>query len=127
MAARISRLALREPAVVDRDAIELLKRNLGAGQGLAVIERAAFDLSERLGQLEAALYAGELERVARIARFVTRAAGELGLVRMATVAGDLVRVIEAQDFVATAAVCRRLLRVGEASLYHAVDLASENA
>lgn len=119
----IERLKISEPAGIEPDAIDLLKSNLGLTPGRDVVERAAFEISDRLTQLDAALIDGQLDTVARISRSLVRLSDHIGMHKFSNVSNDLARCVEAHDFVAIASVSRRLQRLGETSLFAVVDMA----
>ena len=123
MRQNIRSLRLSEQAFVQREAIDILKTSLGAGPSRDVIERAAFEVSDRLVTLEEALLAGDLDAVAQMAARLSSIADNIGMAQFAMVARDLQACVAAQDYNAIAAVSRRLQRVGEASVFTVVDMA----
>lgn len=122
MRQNIRSLRLSEQAFVQREAIDILKASLGDGASRDVIERAAFEVSDRLVTLEEALIAGDLGAVTRMAARLSSIADNIGMEQFAAVARDLKACVQAQDYNAIAAVSRRLQRVGEASVFTVVDM-----
>lgn len=120
---KIRSLRLSEKAFVRSEAIDVLKSSLGAEPSRDIIERAAFEVSDRMVSLEEALIHGDLEEVARLACRLASIADNIGMAQFSTIARALNGCIEAQDFNAIAAVSRRLQRVGEASVFAVVDMA----
>lgn len=114
-------LNISEPSVVEATAIVNLQSSLGIESSRDVVERAAFEVSDRLSRLEYALMKGDLQGTAKIAAGLVSISQQIGLSRFAQVADDLVGAIKGNDYVAVAAVSNRLLRQGETALFDAIN------
>lgn len=125
MTRRIQKLAITEQAVIHVEALETLRNGLGDVPSVTVIERAAFEVSDRLVSLDDALMAGDLQGVAERARRLAGIADNLGMTKFAMIARDLASCVVANDLVAVASVSRRLMRVGEASVFQVIDVARD--
>lgn len=112
----------KESTIIRTDALDILRGCLGPGPSQNVIERAAFEVSERLGLLEEALLSGDLEEVARMARRLVKIASYIGMELLARVAQDLVGSIRRDDLNAVASISRRLHRVGQESIFAVMDM-----
>jgi len=119
-------LPVSEAPLVHTDAIDTLQASLGVEPGRDVVERAVFAISDRLCRLELALHDDDMETVAKTAAGLVCMSTQIGLLVFAEVASGLAHVIGKQDKVAAAALAWRLLRVGEASLFCAVELADRS-
>ncbi len=108
---------------IQYEAMELLLQNLGPKASRDVIERAVFEISGRMSNLQEALSEGELGHVRTIALRLTAISRQIGLVEFSDVATDLVQCIGRNDITATYAVAARLIRLGESSLFQAVRFA----
>ncbi len=108
---------------IQYEAMELLLQNLGRKASRDVIERAVFEISGRMSNLQEALSEGELGHVRTIALRLTAISRQIGLVEFSDVATDLVQCIGRNDITATYAVAARLIRLGESSLFRAVRFA----
>ncbi len=108
-------------AVVQTEAMESLCTSVGEEESRDIIERAAVELSDRLWLLEKALHDHEMDEVKRISRSLVAISAQIGLSEFSQVADDLVNCIARNDAVAVAAVAARLVRVGERSLFVAVQ------
>ncbi len=108
---------------IQYEAMELLLQNLGPKASRDVIERAVFEISGRMSNLQEALSEGELGHVRTIALRLTAISRQIGLVEFSDVATDLVQCIGLNDITATYAVAARLIRLGESSLFRAVRFA----
>lgn len=103
------------------DALYSLQAALGEDQSKDVIERAVYELSDRLWMLERAMHDNELDEVKRIAKGLIGISAQIGLTEFSLVASDLVDCIQSKDDIAIASVSARLVRVGERSLFMAVQ------
>ena len=108
---------------IQYEAMELLLQNLGPKASRDVIERAVFEISGRMSNLQEALSEGELGHVRTIALRLTAISRQIGLVEFSDVATDLVQCIGRNDITATYAVAARLIRLGESSMFQAVQFA----
>jgi len=119
-------LALSEAPLVHCDAITILQASLGAETSRDVVERAVFEISDRLCRLELALHAGETKTVGKIAGSLICMSTQIGLLVFAEVARGLAEAVYSENTVTAAALAERLLRLGEASLFCAVELADQS-
>ena len=110
-----------EAPTVQTEALYSLQASLGADESRDVIERAVFELSDRLWLLEKALHERELDEVKRVSRSLVAISAQIGLTEFSLVATDLSNCIARRDHTAIRAVAARLVRVGERSLYMAVQ------
>jgi hypothetical protein len=106
---------------VQTEALYSLQASLGPDESRDVIERAVFELSDRLWLLQKALHDSEMDEVQRIARSLVAVAAQMGLTEFSLVASDLASCIKRSDIVSIGAVAARLIRVGEGSLFLAVQ------
>jgi len=102
--------------------IEILLDGLGVEQGLRVFERVLFEISDKLCQLELAVYDGDLETAKRTAKSLRTLSPQVGLECLAHVANDVLEVILSENPDALPAVCHRLICLGEASLFQMAEL-----
>ncbi len=116
-------LALNEAPLVRCDAIRVLQDSLGVETSRDVVERAVFEISDRLCRLELALFDSNHKEVEKLSSSLVGMSTQIGLVVFADVAAGLALSIRAEDFIASAALATRLLRLGETSLFCAVELA----
>lgn len=114
-------IRFNEPANIQIATIQNLQSSLGAETSRDVVERAAFEVSDRLDRLEFALMQGDLKTTAKIASGLILISQQIGLEKFAAIAENLVQAVENQDFVATAAISNRLIRQGENALFDAVS------
>lgn len=123
MTAVILSPAYRSKPRIRFEAMEILLQNLGPKVSRDVIERAVYEISERLCKLQEELLEGEVQHVRTIALRLVAISRQIGLVGFSDVANDLVQCIDARDTVATQAVAARLIRLGESSMFQAVQFA----
>jgi hypothetical protein len=126
MTNNIITLPVSEAPLVQTDAIATLQASLGIETGRDVVERAVFEISDRLCKLELALHDGDMETVGKIAASLVCMSTQIGLQVFAEVASGLANAISHQNNVTAAALAWRLLRVGESSLFCAVELADRS-
>lgn len=105
------------------DAIETLRASLGVESSRDVVERAVFEISDRLCRLELALHTQEMEKVGKISASLVCISTQIGLLVFAEVARALAETACRGSPTTAAALAGRLLRLGEASLFCAVELA----
>jgi len=110
-----------EAPAVQTEALYSLQASLGMNECRNVIERAVFELSDRLWLLQKALHDAEMKEVKRIARSLVAISAQIGLTEFSLVASDLADCIARGDIVSIGAVSARLIRVGERSLFLAVQ------
>ena len=123
MTAEIETLTWRPRPRIRFEALELLHQTLGYKAGNEVIERVVYEVSERMCKLQQALYDGDLDRVAAIAARLDAISRQIGLLDFADVARDLQGCIARSDVTASFAVATRLIRLGESSMFQAVQFA----
>lgn len=105
------------------ETMELLLQNLGPKVSRDVIERAVYEIAGRMSRLQRALFDGELGRVRTSALRLTAISRQIGFAEFSDVATDLVHCIDRRDVTATYAVAARLIRLGESSMFQAVQFA----
>ena len=123
MSSSLHTLRPHEHTRVLPDPVDLLLSELGPHSGRELIERAAFEVSDKLLTLDAALEDGDLDQAEQITDLLGAVSGNIGMVKFAMIARSLRDCIQRGDMVALTAVNRRLQRVGEASIFEVVDLA----
>ena len=123
MTNNIRSLHLTEPVHLYTSAIQTLKTSLGPTNSRDVVERAAYEVSDRLHQIEQALMQADLDQVFKVCSALKKIAAPIGLSQLCAVVGDLQYAIARQDFVAIAAISKRLFRLSETTLYEAIDFA----
>ncbi|MFK5997625.1 MAG: hypothetical protein QM492_05920 [Rhodobacterales bacterium] len=107
---------------LDYPEIENLLGALGVEQGLRVFERVLFEISDKLCELELAVFDGDLETAKRTAKSLHTLSPQVGLACLAHVANDLLEVILFENPDVLAAVCHRLVCLGEACLFQMAEL-----
>lgn len=115
-----------EIPAVQIEALCSLQDSVGLEQSRTIIERAVDELSDRLCALEKAMFDGETLTVGRIASSLIAVSAQIGLSEFSMVASDLSKCVALCDTTSTVAVAARLVRVGERSLFMAVQF-PENA
>lgn len=126
MTSKVFSLPLKEAPTVQGDAIQVLQQSLGKESSRDVVERAVYEISDRLCRLELALYQGELETVAKLAAGLVGMSTQIGLPVFAEVARCLALAIQERNLVDAAALSGRLLRLGESSLFCVVEMAGRS-
>jgi len=126
MTTNVIPLGFSEAPLVHCDAIETLQASLGQEPGRDVVERAVFEISDRLCKLELAFHAGDMEVVGRVSASLVCMSTQIGLLVFADVARGLAIAIGENQPVTAAALAWRLLRLGETSLFCAVELADRS-
>lgn len=121
MNTRIVPLRHVEAPAMQTDALLSLQASLGVDESRDVIERAVFELSDRLWLLEQALHETQMPEVDRLSRSLIAISAQIGLSEFSLVASDLSNCIQRGDKIAIGAVAARLVRVGERSLFLAVQ------
>ncbi len=117
MTQNVSKIQLTEDAQICVKSLTLLRESLGTECSQEVIERAVFEISERLEKIELALVGGEVQVVGKLSKSLIGVAEQIGLMRFSRVAKDVVICVQSQDRIALAAVTQRLLRLGDSSLF----------
>ena len=123
---RIIGLPLNEAPTVHCDAIKILQASLGREPGRDVVERAVYEISDRLCRLELAYHSDDMETVGKISASLVCISTQIGLLVFADVALGLAAAIGAREQVTAAALAARLLRLGESTLFCAVELADRS-
>ena len=127
MGAKLFQCAAHEDVVLDTTRIMVLRRSLGDQRARAVVEEVVFHVSDRMGQLRAALDAREVAEAQALATRLASLSEQVGLATFAQVARALAGCLEAGDTVASAAVAARLGRLAEESLLSVMDYADQSA
>ena len=102
--------------------IQTLFAELGAEQGLRVLERVLFEVSDKLCQLELAVYEGDLRTAKRTANSLRTLCPQVGLVCLVGVANDILDAIACNDRGVLPAICHRMICLGEACLFQLAEL-----
>ncbi|MBE9475921.1 MAG: hypothetical protein IME92_02175 [Proteobacteria bacterium] len=102
--------------------IEILLNAMGIRQGLRVFERAMFEISDKLCQLELAVYDGDVQTARRCAKSLRTLSPQIGLESLAHVAGDMINAIDCNDPAVLPVICHRMVCLGEASLFQLSEL-----
>jgi hypothetical protein len=105
-----------EMIFVDPEHLGGLVRDRGQLLASRMTHTVLEEIAERLTMAEAAWQAGEIQRLAKIARSVVGLAEQVGLATVAHVAGMVAEATTVHDDHALAALVARLVRVGEGSL-----------
>lgn len=108
---------------IQHEALQILKRNLGNDASRDVIERAIYELSDRLCKIEYNLKLENLDKVHKLALGMIAISDQIGMASISLVSSDLVKCIDQGDPTAIAAVAQRLLHLSETSMFEAVDIA----
>ena len=119
---QISQLQLKETVWIHPDSVKVLQKNLGLMGSQDVIERAVFEISERLVNLELALVDLDFLTVRKIAKSLIGVSAQIGLQLFSQICADVVFCADRDDQNALVAVAKRLLRISDASLFAAIDL-----
>lgn len=101
--------------------IQTLLSELGPKQGLQVFERVLYEISDRLCQLELAIYEGDMHSTKRIANSLRTLCPQIGLGCLAGIAIELLDVIARENFNAVHAIGHRMICLGETCLFHLAD------
>jgi hypothetical protein len=105
------------------EALQVLQDNLGRKAAQEVVERAVYELSDRLCRLQQGVFQGDPQRVRGIATRLVAISDQIGLAEFSGVAAALVDCIDRAEATATDAVAARLIRLGESSMFQAVQFA----
>lgn len=116
--AEIIPFQLREPVNVNFDIIHSLFLELGAEYGMRVFERALFEISDRLCRLEVATDQKDLHKLRRMAKSLCFLCPRVGLMQVAQIADSILQAIAQGNLSVLPVLCRRILYLGEASLFH---------
>ncbi len=127
MAAELYRIAAQEEAELDTSRLLVLRQSLGDQRCREVVEEVVFHLTDRLGQLQAALDGENAADAQVLAARLASLSEQVGLADFARVARDLSVCLTAGNETATAAVAARLMRLGEDSLFSVMVYADRPA
>ena len=127
MGAELYHIASHEDAALDTSRILVLRQSLGDARCREVVSEVVFHLTDRLGQLQTALYKGDAAEAQVQASRLASLSEQVGLADFARVARDLGGCLAGGDATAVAAVAARLLRLGEESLFSVVLYADQSA
>ena len=125
MSDRVIRIAAQESALVDTSAVVGLQQSLGTLRCQEMVEDAIYQITERLAKLERAEREQDYETASQIAHVLVELTNRIGLPRMSVVATDLADVLWLGDTIAISAICARLIRLGEDSLFTLVRLGGD--
>ncbi|MCP5088531.1 MAG: hypothetical protein GY952_17215 [Rhodobacteraceae bacterium] len=126
MGANVVPLNPNEEPWIHQDAIRVLQDSLGVDCSRDVVERAVFEISDRLCRLELAFHDGRLDEVGKLAGSLVGMSTQIGLLVFANVAASLCHSVQCENHVTAAAQAARLLRLGESSLFCAVEIADRS-
>lgn len=121
MANNLVNLTMVETPVVRTDTLASLLVKKGPETSSEIIEKAVLELGDRLWRLDTAIKEGEMAKAGRLASSCVAISDQLGLASLAKVAQTLAGCLETGEATAIHAVAARLRRVGEWSLYVAVQ------
>lgn len=107
---------------MDLNSIAALRQELGQNDSQEIVERAAFELSDRLYLLNLAMSEKDHDQVGRMAKSIVAISEQIGLTEFSIAARNLSECILLCDVNAIAAVHARVANVGEMSLVYAVEL-----
>ena len=127
MGAELYRIGAQEEAELDTSRLLVLRQSLGDERCREVVEEVVFHLTDRLGQLQTALDAGNAADAQVLATRLASLSEQVGLADFARVARDLAACLAAGDATATAAVAARLMRLGEDLLFSVMVYADQSA
>ena len=127
MGAELYRIAAHEEAELDTSRLVVLRQSLGDERCREVVEEVVFHLTDRLGQLQAALDDGNAAEAQVLSTRLASLSEQVGLADFARVARDLAACLAAGDPIATAAVAARLMRLGEDSLFSVMIYTDQSA
>jgi hypothetical protein len=127
MGAELYRFAAQEEAELDTSRLLVLRQSLGDQRCREVVEEVVFHLTDRLGQLQAALDSDNATDAQVLAARLASLSEQVGLADFARVARDLAACLTARDLTATSAVAARLMRIGEDSLFSIMIYADQPA
>lgn len=102
--------------------IRILLSELGVEQGVRVFERVLFEISDKLCQLELAVYEQDWQTAKRTTNSLKLLSPQVGLESLATVSGYLTDALAQEDFDNAPAICHRMICLGEASLFQLAEL-----
>lgn len=107
---------------MDMACISKLRHDMGYKASQELVERVAFELSDRLYLLNLALVDNDLRQVERMAKSIIAMSMQIGLSDFSRAAYNLSDCVMSGDGTSIAAVHARLDTVGEMSLAYAIEL-----
>jgi hypothetical protein len=111
-----------ETPVLNYTEIQTLLSELGSKQGLLVFERVLYEISDRLCQLELAIYEEDMQTVKRIANSLRILCPQIGLDCLAAIATEIMDVITCGSLNVVPAIGHRMVCLGEACLFQLAEL-----
>jgi hypothetical protein len=102
--------------------IQTLFSELGTKQGLQVFERVLYEISDRLCQLELAIFEGDMQIAKRISNSLRTLCPQIGLDCLACIATEIIDVISRENFGVVPAIGHRMICLGEACLFQLAEL-----
>ncbi len=111
-----------EVPTLNYDEIHILLSELGTQQGLRVFERVLFEVSDKLCQLEMAVYEKDIHTARRIAGNLKTLCPQVGLDSVCNVAHQFIEAIDVDDLNIAPVICQRMVCLGEASLFQLAEL-----
>ena len=127
MGAELYSIAAQEAAELDTSRLLILRQSLGERRCREIVEEVVVHLTERLGQLEAALELGNIADAQLVSTRLASLSEQVGLADFSRVARDLAACLCRGDAIATAAVAARLRRLGEDSLFSVMVYTDQSA
>ena len=121
MSNKVESLDLAVKPCIQMDALALLCSTMGRSGGQQVIERAAYEISDRLWMIEQAREERDYAQLRRLASSLVAISKQIGLIEVAMVAEHLADCARQEKSVPLDAVAARLQRAGERSLRIAVE------
>ena len=107
---------------INYDEVQLLFSELGIRQGLVVFERVLFDISDKLCQLELAVYENNLASANRIAKSLRVLCPQVGLECLSKVSESFIDAILHQNLDVLPSISNRMITLGETSLFQLASL-----
>ena len=104
------------------DEIHILLSELGTQQGLRVFELVLFEVSDKLCQLEMAVYENDMHLARLIVGSLKTLCPKAGLDSVCDVACQLIESIDLEDFNIIPVFCQRIVCLGEAGLFQLAEL-----
>lgn len=121
MSSNPRRLDPVEKLEIQTEALVALQQSVGVDHSKEMVDRAVYEMADRLWMLKEALLEAEMKKARRLATSLAAVSKQIGLTDFSRVARDLRNCIDAENTVAIAAVGDRLQRVGEGSLFFAAE------
>lgn len=115
-------LAPKENPELNYKEIQQMFAELGTWRGLRILERAFFEISDKLCELENSIHNKKYEDAKRIARTLKFLCPQVGFHGLAEVADHIVHAVEIENYKSLPVICDRMMRLGETSLFQITDL-----